>query len=262
MSVLSSNGKAGFTGSPGESLCNNCHSSYTLNSGGGSIAISSSPAFVNNTYVPSTTYTMSATVSRTGNNLFGIGFEALTPTNTNAGTLAISNSAETKTASVTILGTSRKNVIHQLNGGASANSKTFNFNWTAPTSGAVTFYAAGVAANGNGSDVGDYVYNTSLALTAPTVGIQENNVNLHALKVFPNPVVDQLNIQYELQEAADISIELFSIHAEKIAQLLKEKQSVGMKNVNLLLPGDLKSGCYILRIFVNGNVINKNIIIQ
>lgn len=262
MSVLSDNGKAGFTGSPGENLCTNCHNSYAINSGGGSIVISSSPAFVNNTYLPGTTYTMSATVSRSGNNLFGIGFEALTSSNTNSGTLAITNSAETRTVSVTVAGTSRKNVVHQLNGGASANSKTFNFTWTAPASGAVTFYAAGVAANGSGTDVGDYVYNTSIALTDPMVGIQENNLQVSALSVFPNPTSNQIVLNYDLLRDAEVSVELLSMQGAKINSLLNEKQTAGKKSMQLSLPSEINAGCYIICLNTNGISSTKTIIIQ
>ena len=205
MSIVSDNGKAGFTGSPSENLCTNCHNNYTLNSGGGSITLSSNPAFVNNTYVPGTTYTMSATVARTGNNLFGIGLEVLNSTNANSGTLAITNSAETRIVNVTVAGTSRKNVVHQLNGGASANSKTFNFNWTAPTSGPATFYAAGVAANSSGTTAGDYVYNTSLALTGPMVGIDETNSIVQQLNVYPNPVIEKIHLDYTLKKASMVN---------------------------------------------------------
>jgi hypothetical protein len=262
MSVVSDNGKAGFTGSPGENVCTNCHNSYTLNSGGGSLVISSSPAFVNNTYLPGTTYTMSATVSRTGNNLFGIGFEALTSTNTNSGTLAITNSAETRAVSVTVAGTSRKNVVHQLNGGASTNSKTFNFTWTAPSSGAVTFYAAGVAANANGLTSGDYVYNTSLALTDPMVGIQENHIELSALSLFPNPASNQIMLNYDLLNDAIVSVELLSMQGKLINLLLSEKQTAGKKLIQLPIPNEINSGCYLVRVIANGKYASKTIIIQ
>lgn len=48
---MSDNGKAGYTGSPGEQTCTNCHSDFALNSGGGSIAIGS-PTMTNWEYLP------------------------------------------------------------------------------------------------------------------------------------------------------------------------------------------------------------------
>ena len=46
----------------------------------------------------------------------------------------------------------------------STGSKAFSFSWTSPAtaSGNITFYAAGIAANNNGSESGDYVYTTNL----------------------------------------------------------------------------------------------------
>ncbi len=169
-SQMSDNGKAGRTNAPGETTCvNGCHNSYALNAGSGSISIQSpgTPSWV---YTPGVTYNMSVTVSQTGVSLFGVGIEALTSTNANAGTLNITDAASTVIKSTTISGVSRRNIVHKLNGGASSNSKVFNFSWTAPAAGTgnVTFYFSGVAANGNTGESGDYVYNSSQVFTEMT----------------------------------------------------------------------------------------------
>ena len=156
---MSDNGKAAKTGAPGEVNCTDCHGDYTLNSGGGSISIAA-PTMAGFQYAPGQTYNMSVTVSRSGNSLFGIGLEALTSANQNAGTLNITDAASTQIKSATAGGVSRRNIVHTLDGGATANSKVFNFSWTAPAAGTgnVTFYFAGVAGDGDGNESGDYVY--------------------------------------------------------------------------------------------------------
>ncbi|MFZ7152959.1 MAG: hypothetical protein ACO1HP_04225, partial [Bacteroidota bacterium] len=59
--TASDNGKAGYTGSPNELLCDDCHDAYTINTGGGSVVLSS--ANMNNwEYVPGQTYNMTLTV--------------------------------------------------------------------------------------------------------------------------------------------------------------------------------------------------------
>lgn len=163
---MSDNGKAARTGSPGEVYCTDCHSDYTRNSGGGSIAIAA-PTMTGFQYTPGQTYNMSVTVSRGANSLFGVGIEALTSANANAGTLNITDAASTQIKSATISGVSRRNIVHTLNGGATAGSKVFNFSWTAPAAGTgnVTFYFAGVAGDGDGNESGDYVYSGSQLLT-------------------------------------------------------------------------------------------------
>ena len=157
---MSDNGRAGKTGSPGEGNCTSCHGDFSLNSGGGSITIA---GITGGVYTPGTTYNMSITVARTGSAVFGLGCEALNSSNTNAGTLVITNSAQTQIKS----SGGKSNVVHQLDGGYTANTHTFNFNWVAPAAGAgnVTFYFAGLAGDHQGDEGGDYVYTGTLALT-------------------------------------------------------------------------------------------------
>ncbi|HRH64740.1 MAG TPA: T9SS type A sorting domain-containing protein [Bacteroidia bacterium] len=164
---MSDNGKAGRTGAPGETTCIGCHDDFVEGAGGGSIAflVGGMPSFQ---YTPGVTYNMSVTVARSGNHLFGVGIEALTSGNQNAGTLNITNAASTQIKSATVSGVSRRNVVHQLNGGDTANAKIFNFSWTAPVAGTgdVTVYFSGIASNADGDEhVGDYVYSSSQLLT-------------------------------------------------------------------------------------------------
>lgn len=156
---MSDNGKAGKSGSPGEGTCTSCHGDFALNSGGGSVSIS---GITGGVYTPGTTYNMSITVARTGSTVFGLDCEALNASNTNAGTLVITNSAETQ---IKMSGV-KSNVVHQLDGGFTPNTHTFNFNWVAPAAGAgaVTFYFTGLAGDHQGDEGGDYVYSGTLAL--------------------------------------------------------------------------------------------------
>lgn len=171
--VLSSTGRAGRTGSPGESTCVSCHNDFALNSGGGSITIRNT-GMNNWTYVPGATYTISVKVAKAGATLFGVGVECLTATNNNAGSFTITNPGSTKLLSATVSGVSRINVVHTQNGGLANDSNVFVFNWTAPPAGTgnVTFYFAGNAADNDQSNNGDYIYSgsqvvTELACTPP-----------------------------------------------------------------------------------------------
>ncbi len=159
-------GKAGNTGSPGEATCNQsgCHNSFADNTGGGSIALTSS----NMTgwgYQPGVVYHMSLTVNRTGSTVFGIGLEALDPTNADAGTLTPGSGTSLLAAP-----NGRMNLVHTFNGGLANNTRTFNFDWTAPSSnvGNVTFWFTGVAGNNNGGVNLDYVYTGTPVVVVPT----------------------------------------------------------------------------------------------
>jgi hypothetical protein len=193
--VLDDNGKAGATGSPSEGTCNQsgCHNTYTINTGGGSVTITA-PTMTGWQYVPGQTYAISVTVAKSGINLFGLGFEALTSAGANGGTLTAGTGTSLKSA--TIAGNSRTSIVHALNGGATANTHTFTFNWKAPATniGNITFYCAGNAANKNGSVSGDYIYTTSQVITpASSTGIQEQSYAENVM-VFPNPAIDHIQV--------------------------------------------------------------------
>jgi hypothetical protein len=181
-------GKAGVSGAPGENTCNDtdCHNSFALNSGAGSITISSSD-LTNWVYTPGMTYSITVTVAQSNINLFGLCFEALKPNGDNAGTLVAGNDTQIKLK--TVGGFQRKSITHDNNTGATANSHSFTFNWTAPTTnmGDITFYAAGIAANGDDHESNDQVYSTSQVVTATGVGLMEIADQQSTLAVYPNP---------------------------------------------------------------------------
>jgi hypothetical protein len=155
----SDNGKTGYSGAPGEGTCTSCHGG----AGGGSTTLTSDIPL--NGFVPGATYNMVLTVSQAGRPLFGLGLESLSTANTQAGTLTAGAGTQIQVKSA------RQNLIHTLNGGASPNSKAFAFKWTAPATAAgnVTFYYAGLAANGNGTDdTGDNTYAGSKVFSPQT----------------------------------------------------------------------------------------------
>ena len=206
--ILQKDGKAARTGAPGEFDCTGCHTSFPVNSGPGSITISS-PTLTNWQYVPGQVYQIDVTVAQTGIGLFGFGFEALrTSNNTNGGSLSITNATQTTLKAASISGSSRLNVVHKLNGGLSSNTHTFSFNWTAPATniGNIRFYTAGNAANNNNDTLNDYVYKTSQLVTPFPVGINEVNKK-EEIRVFPNPAHSKFTIS-GLKDLDSFSYEL------------------------------------------------------
>lgn len=199
--ILKKGGRAGNTGSPGENRCNECHGGNPLNSGGLMTIASDVP---NNQYTPGQTYTITVTVAKDGFPIFGMGVEALTASNTNAGTFIITNATETQTLTAP---NGRVNVVHKLNGGLNLGSKTFTFQWTAPMSGtgAVTFYGSGIAGNNNNNDNGDFVYTATLALTEMVSSISPA---FHAenIRLYPNPANDWLNVETDLTNLKSIVV--------------------------------------------------------
>ncbi len=256
------NGKAGKTGSPGELTCIDCHDDFAQGAGGGSITLGSTN-MTNWEYVPGTTYHMTSTVARTGTSLFGTGVECLTNTNTNAGTLTITNTS-TQIKSATVNGVSRKNVVHTLNGGASNNSKVFAFDWVAPATnvGNVTFYFAGVAANGDGDEhVGDYVYVGSQVVTpAVSTGISEEDATF-GVALYPNPVTDLLRVEYTLADAANVEVTLFDLNGRLVAELLNAKRQPGRHSELVGDLGHFTAGTYVLRTRLGSDLVQRRVVL-
>lgn len=159
----------GETGAPGETNCTVCHIG-TANTGGGSVRISLIDA---TTYSPGQTVHLTVTDSdptamRWGFELTArLGSDGTKP----AGTLSLASGDSLAQLEAGAGGL--QYVTHTSAGTRAGTSGGANWDifWTAPSAsvGAVTFYAAGNAANNNGAPTGDHIYTTSLTIAAAPV---------------------------------------------------------------------------------------------
>ena len=257
--IESDNGKAGATGSPGEQSCSqsNCHTGSTDNSMGGSVTLTSSN-LVNWEYTPGQTYTLTATVSQQGRSLFGIGVEALLPSGANAGNLVPGTGTTTKNA--TISGNIRKNIVHNMNAGATANAHSFTFTWTAPATdlGPITIYYAGNATNNNGLKTGDYIYTASQIVNPAVVGISEQVNAPFTFSFYPNPTNENITINYSLEESSKITYVIYDLTGKQV-QTESANRFPGAQQQNVDV-NNLQAGTYLLSVNVNGNVITKRFV--
>ena len=247
---MNENGRAGYTGSPGEVTCNttNCHNSFVLNSGDGTIGTTST--MINWIYEPSTNYTISIKVAKPGVSLFGFGVEILTSSNDNAGTIVVTDTVHTQLKSRFVNGIIRKNIVHKLNGGASQDSVTFSFNWTAPNtgSGTLTMYFIGNATNANGNVNGDYIYNSSQIIMPSGENNIENIISAYPFTVYPNPAGTNISLHYYLQKNEVVSIKLYDMRGSLVYLLTKSNHFAGENNELIFLPSECHSGLYLLSI--------------
>ncbi len=257
--IESDNGKAGATGSPGEQTCSqsNCHTGSTDNTMGGSVTLTSTD-LVNWEYTPGQTYTLTATVSQQGRSLFGIGLEALLPSGANAGTLTPGTGTTTKNA--TISGNSRKNIVHNMNAGATANAHSFTFTWTAPATdvGAIAIYYAGNATNNNGAKTGDYIYNASQVVTPAGVSVSEQENSPFTFSFYPNPTTENITVNYSLEESAKIQYVIYDLTGKKV-QTESATRFPGAQQQSIDV-NSLQAGTYLLSLNLNGNVITKRFV--
>ncbi len=260
--TTSDNGRAGYTGSPGETKCNTCHNQFPLESGGGSAMLVSN--MTNWEYQPGQTYQMSLVVSRTGNPLFGMDLEALDSTNDNAGTLVITNT-KTQIKTKTVNGIVRNNVVHTLNGGATASLMAFTFDWTAPATsiGPVTMYYTGVAADNDGGTDGDYVYSGTQLITPQVATSVQDAAGPAPWSVFPVPASEWLGIRGTVDGAGTLSARLFDVRGRLTVMLLDEDADAGPFERRVSLHGQgIGPGAYVLEVIAGTDRMLHKVVIE
>jgi hypothetical protein len=159
--IYSSQPPQGYAGADG-SYCIDCHNSYPINNGGGSIDITGLP---DAGYTPGTTYNFSLTTTHSAadRKKWGFSIEARNAFNQTVGTFGSSN------ANAAINGSElshNRAVITPFQSSFTYN----NLTWTAPANPTaddqtITFYFVGNAANGTGSTSGDFIYSGSKVIS-------------------------------------------------------------------------------------------------
>lgn len=151
------------TGAPSETTCFDCHDSFQLNRGPGSVSISGLPKI----YQPGQRITLEVTVRQQNRSRWGFQITALDLSGRSSGQFSVTDAANTQLQAAN----ERFYVQHTSSGSIGAgNSKTWRFDWIAPSSdsGPVNFYVAGNAADGNGNPLGDYIYTNTAQIGAPS----------------------------------------------------------------------------------------------
>ena len=259
---MSDDGKAGYTGSTGELNCTDCHDQFALNSGGGSVALTSTN-MTSWMYDPGVTYHMVLTVSKSSSSLFGLGLEALTSANVNAGTLMITNSALTSIKTKNVNGVSRRNVVHKLDAGQGSGSFAFEFDWVAPATniGDVTFYFCGNAADGSGDEDGDYIYQGSQIVSYNTAnGIAD--INSSNISIYPVPALDHFTLSYNLNSTGPVKINLYDLKGSLVTNLTSKISNAGSHSESFYLPEGLSQGTYILSIESLSGINSRKILVN
>lgn len=155
----------GLTGAPGEDLCTICHGGGPDD---GRVEILGVPA----TYSLGSTYNLTVQLSDPGQQRWGFEITAVDEGGDGAGAFSITDGVHTQLSDNSE--PNRDYVKHKSAGtynGTPDGPVTWQFKWDAPNSnvGQITFYASGLAANGNNSTGGDNTYATSESSVAPLI---------------------------------------------------------------------------------------------
>ncbi|WP_367392421.1 choice-of-anchor V domain-containing protein [Lewinella sp. LCG006] len=201
------------TGGPlAEGFCGNCHAAGAF-SPTMTLELLQNGTVVNG-YEAGQSYTMRVTVNaQSGAQVYGFQAVALAGAgNDQAGSF----SPVAGTQLTTLNG--RDYIEHSQR----SNSNVFEIPWTAPSTsaGEVKFYAATVAANNaNGSGGDGAVFLTSpTVLSDLTVNTRELPALATRLNAFPNPVIDQLNLQVEVEATSDAMVRIYNMLGQPVQQ--------------------------------------------
>jgi hypothetical protein len=250
--ITSNGAPASTTGAPSEPSCTKigCHQDFVANTG-----IGTSDLIIGNrntTYVPGQTYSITAQVTQQGLKRFGFQVVALADRDsTNAGSFQVIESSRTQIIPGAGVFSQRKYMTYTFAGSAAPlqGENQWTFNWTAPSSdiGPVTLYLAGIAANDDGTDMGDYCYLKSFKLNSSPAGVIEMHSGME-LKTFPNPVSDQFSVSCYMKKEAALSLDLYSITGQKMECLFSTPQFSGTFSRTFTLSHKYPEGVYFLRV--------------
>lgn len=249
----------GRTGAPQEGTCgaSGCHG-VAANTGSGSVTID-----IGNTtaYAAGQTYDITVTVADATKSRFGFEMTALSSTGTSVGNFVESSS----NISISTSSANDRQYIHHQSLPVTS-SGVFSFQWVAPDSnvGNITFYVAGLAANGNQAMTGDLLYTAQKALsyqpgvatTTPTV-IQEPT-----LQVFPNPATSAFNLQFELAQPTLAKVALYDISGKMLEQLWENNASAGKYTCPIQLSKHYAAGMYWVKLITQQGEIATPICLQ
>lgn len=161
------------TNAPGETNCTECHTSFPVNSGTGSIAILDLPK----NYRPGQNIPVRVRTSQADGVIYGFQMTAIDFAGRRAGTYTLPGGSPLRLQVVAGIVDSiqRSYIEHTIDGLFLPMTFGYNewvFTWNAPSTdvGKVSFFAAGNAANSDGTTSGDYIYTSSKdLLSASTV---------------------------------------------------------------------------------------------
>ncbi len=255
----------GNTGSPGDggqtdaATCAQsfCHddASAKFNSGLGSIT-TNIPA---SGYVPGQTYTITASITKSGHDKFGFELTAETPGGTKIGTLS-EDSSETQ------LTNNGNAVTHEQVGTSGSGGKAWIMEWKAPSAGngEVHFWAAFNVTNNDGTSGGDTIHVDSISVqedTSSTVIPTAKMMEGHSLQVFPNPVRDRLTLQKVPQGSKEGELLLRDLQGRIVKQLYQGDLS-RTKGRSFQIGNELEAGTYLLEMRSEGGREVERILVR
>lgn len=82
---------------------------------------------------------------------------------------------------------------------------------------------------------------------------------LSVMRVYPNPVDDQINLTIRLERESNLTIKIMDLLGNEVVTLSNERLSAGEQTKTFTIPNRLNSGIYFLRFVAGSETIVKRI---
>lgn len=100
-------------------------------------------------------------------------------------------------------------------------------------------------------------YATGLARSRQTAGKADKILSV--LRVYPNPVDDQINLTLRLERETSVTIKIMDLLGNEVVTLSNERLSAGEQTKTFTIPNKLNSGIYFLRFVAGAETVVKRI---
>jgi len=129
----------------------------------------------------------------------------------------------------------------------------------------ISFAGTGAATTVESVEVTNVTQNKSLTiagtdvlnLVASITGIEDKLSNgANGLNIYPNPMTDASNIQFEMQSAGEVNIQLFDITGKQVA-VLQNNLNAGVHNFSV---NNLSGGVYTVLVGCDGKLYSQKIV--
>jgi hypothetical protein len=233
---------------PANENCTQCHSTYGLNQGTGTLELIGLPQ----AYTPEMTYQLTVTLTDIGQIRWGFELTSILENGDQGGEL---NFVDTNVQLSQGPGTAR-DYLKQTSAGSfpgQIGSATWDIEWTAPGvgQGEVGFFMTGNGANNNGSTTGDFIYAVNYVVTEGQVGVHPETglqpVTHLLVETYPNPFNPATELSFSLPASADVRLEVFDTSGDLVTTLVDDFRTAGVHTASFDASG-LASGLYLYRL--------------
>lgn len=107
---------------------------------------------------------------------------------------------------------------------------------------------------------GDFTYSTTAELAYNMIVDVDEMLASEDVSIRPNPVTNNANIEFSLNNSANVNIAVFDILGKKVKNIYSGNMTGGSQNVNVNV-SELNKGVYFVKLQINSEVVIKKIIV-